>query len=443
MPVPFYNGSMYYEPIWCTHEHGPPGGGPAGLLNQYASGQQPCALASAAGSRPATAYGSFGPDGTHPHAFPPTTPGPANISTSNRTHTKPDERGRAMARSHRAPPRRYGRVDGPIGPPEYRNMHVRFDRPPGGRMENGMQYEYSSMTGRRKALLIGINYKGTKAELKGCWNDVANIRNFILHAGFRAGDMVVLTDETSNPRARPTRAIITAAMHWLVKDSRPGDSLFFHYSGHGAQAKATQGDEADGLNECIVPLDYMRKGLMEDDELHAILVRPLPVGCRLTALFDSCHSGTVLDLPYVYATSGQIKEVDVAADFAQGVEKALKDAAKAQGGLREAAKDIMAAVVQAKQTKSAQEVTMETRSSGADVVMFSGCKDSQTSADTYEAHRATGALSFAWITVFAKWPHMTYLQLLNAIRDELVEHYTQKPQLSSSHPLDLNVLFTI
>lgn len=36
------------------------------------------------------------------------------------------------------------------------------------------------------------------------------------------------------------------------------------------------------------------------------MVRPLPPGVRLTALFDSCHSGSVLDLPYVYSTDGKL-----------------------------------------------------------------------------------------------------------------------------------------
>lgn len=62
------------------------------------------------------------------------------------------------------------------------------------------------------------------------------------------------------------------------------------------------------MNETILPVDFQAAGQMEDDELHMIMVRPLPVGCRLTALFDSCHSGTALDLPYVYSTSGKIKE---------------------------------------------------------------------------------------------------------------------------------------
>jgi hypothetical protein len=64
------------------------------------------------------------------------------------------------------------------------------------------------------------------------------------------------------------------------------------YSGHGGQAPARDGDEDDGMNETILPVDFQQAGQMEDDELHMIMVRPLPVGCRLTALFDSCHSGT-------------------------------------------------------------------------------------------------------------------------------------------------------
>jgi len=39
------------------------------------------------------------------------------------------------------------------------------------------------------------------------------------------------------------------------------------------------------------------------------LVKPLPLQCRLTAVFDACHSGTVLDLPYVYSSKGVVKEI--------------------------------------------------------------------------------------------------------------------------------------
>ena len=180
---------------------------------------------------------------------------------------------------------------------------------------------------------------------------------------------------------------------------------------------------------------------MEDDELHALMVRPLPIGCRLTALFDSCHSGTALDLPFVYATSGKIKEPNIAADVGKGIMGAAMSYAR--GDVMGMAKGLFSTFNTAKNTNSAEGKTKELRSSGADVVMMSGCKDSQTSADAVEASKATGAMSWAFVKVMTTYPQLTYHQLLNATRDELAAKYSQKPQLSSSHPIDLNLLFVL
>lgn len=58
-----------------------------------------------------------------------------------------------------------------------------------------------------------------------------------------------------------------------------------------------------------------------------------------------------------------------------------------------------------------------------------------SSADATIASQATGAMSWAFISSLKKNPQQSYVQLLNSIRDELCTRYTQKPQLSSSHPL--------
>lgn len=44
-------------------------------------------------------------------------------------------------------------------------------------------------------------------------------------------------------------------------------------------------------------------------------------------------------------------------------------------------------------------------------------------------------MSWAFVTALKKNPQQSYVQLLNSIRDELALKYTQKPQLSCSHPL--------
>lgn len=102
----------------------------------------------------------------------------------------------------------------------------------GGGAPQGYAFQYSSCTGRRKALLIGINYFGQRGQLRGCINDVKNMSTF-LHEnfGYQRDDMVLLTDDQQNPMSQPTKQNILRAMHWLVKDARPNDSLFFHYSG--------------------------------------------------------------------------------------------------------------------------------------------------------------------------------------------------------------------
>lgn len=102
----------------------------------------------------------------------------------------------------------------------------------GGGAPQGYNFQYSTCTGRRKALLIGINYFGQKGQLRGCINDVKNMSGYLNgNFGYAREDMVILTDDQQNPMSQPTKANIIRAMHWLVKDARPNDSLFFHYSG--------------------------------------------------------------------------------------------------------------------------------------------------------------------------------------------------------------------
>lgn len=90
-----------------------------------------------------------------------------------------------------------------------------------------------------------------------------------------------------------------AALAWLINGCQSGDSLLFHFSGHGSRQRNYNGDELDGYDETLCPLDFEAEGMIIDDEINATIVRPLPYGVRLHAVIDSCHSGTVLDLPFL------------------------------------------------------------------------------------------------------------------------------------------------
>ncbi|KAK0475417.1 caspase domain-containing protein [Armillaria novae-zelandiae] len=144
---------------------------------------------------------------------------------------------------------------------------------------------------RKRALCIGINYSDPKHALRGCIEDVKNICGILQENGYE--DITVLTDS----KEKPTRSNILDALSRLFRDAQPNDSLFLHYSGHGDQILDTDGDEIDGQDERIVGCDGFG---ITDDELHKML-QSLPSGCQLTALFDSCHSGTILDLPYTFS----------------------------------------------------------------------------------------------------------------------------------------------
>lgn len=85
--------------------------------------------------------------------------------------------------------------------------------------------------------------------------------------------------------------------------------------------------------------------------------------------------------------------------------------------------------------KRANEKAKRTKTSPADVISWSGCKDSQTSADAVEAGTATGAMSYAFISALSQGGEQSYQSLLITIRGILKAKYSQKPQLSSSHPM--------
>lgn len=120
----------------------------------------------------------------------------------------------------------------------------------------------------KKALLVGINkYKIPGADLNGCVNDVTNVRNVLLkYFGFTTKDIRVVVDE------RATKKNIISRLNWLVDKTKAGDSLLFHYSGHGSQVVDRDGDELkDKMDEIICPHDMdWDRNFITDDELNSI-----------------------------------------------------------------------------------------------------------------------------------------------------------------------------
>ncbi|KAG6826216.1 hypothetical protein H0H92_000683 [Tricholoma furcatifolium] len=223
--------------------------------------------------------------------------------------------------------------------------------------------------------------------------------------GYKAGDIVLLSDDSTNPRQQPTRQNILDAMHWLVRGAKPHDSLFFHYSGHGGQTKDLNGDEIDGFDEVIFPVDFQTTSHIIDDDMHEIMIDAQDIR---------------LDLPYVYSSHGRLKGSQVTPSWQQRL------------------------------------------STSADVISLSGCDDAETSADTFTGGKAVGAMSNAFIQALSAFvralslmdwrlnalntadnPTQSYHELLTRIRRILSPRFSQKPQLGSSHHIDTSLQFIL
>jgi hypothetical protein len=242
----------------------------------------------------------------------------------------------------------------------------------------------------KRAFLIGANYTATPAvQLQGCINDIVNVRNMLIDAyGYQDSNIYVLRDDDG--RRLPTKANILAGLVGIIAMSRPNDTVWVHYSGHGSQIRDLNGDEKDGLDECIVPCDYNVVGFITDDELFAILKN---AKCRMILCFDSCNSGTVCDFQYSVNYN--------------------------RGGL-------------------VPTVNNSRFVSNANIFILSGCRDTQTSADAYSmmAKQACGAFTTALIETLRSNSHNVPLLKLYADTCAYLQRagFTQIPALSSSAP---------
>jgi uncharacterized caspase-like protein len=141
----------------------------------------------------------------------------------------------------------------------------------------------------KHALLIGINdYPGTQNDLQGCVNDITNVYDILVkYFGFASSDVKMLSDK------RATKKAILGGLGVMVGKGKPGDTLVFHYSGHGSQVRDTEGDELkDGKDEIICPWDFdWEDGFIKDDDFRDMF-QGLRKGVHLEVILDSCHSGT-------------------------------------------------------------------------------------------------------------------------------------------------------
>ena len=255
----------------------------------------------------------------------------------------------------------------------------------------------SAVNINKKACLIGINYTNTSNELYGCVNDVMNLKT-MLETKYKYNPENIRT--IINEQA--TRNTILREFALLLKNATSGDILFFSYSGHGTYTIDRSGEEIDGKDELLVSVDNYA---IFDDELKQIIDIYLKPNVKLFTLFDNCHSGTILDLPYQYfktTTQSPIEPI----------------------------------------------IHPKCRETQGEVICLSGCRDDQVSMDAYINNTYAGAMTRTFIDVLTNvdmnnsllGQGLSWNVFINEIRTMLrLRNFQQIPQLTCGNKIDFTV----
>lgn len=266
----------------------------------------------------------------------------------------------------------------------------------------------------KKALCIGINYRGSEYELGGCINDADDWASFLHNLG--GFDCAVMAE------GQATKRNMIAGIETIATRLKAGDVGVIAYSGHGTWVPDMTGDEPDGRDEALVPIDC-DKNLILDDELHTIFEQ-VPAQAHLVFIADCCHSGTVFR-----STSGEagVKGVRFMPP------SAFTHTEVQTAALHKAAR--MAVTYPLGATDRAFP----------NVVHFSGCKDDEYSNDVEMNGRPCGAFSYYAIRAFTKCLKggLTYGDAHKEIAKRLPSpRYQQTPMLYSASPMKRRKLFS-
>ena len=142
-----------------------------------------------------------------------------------------------------------------------------------------------------RAVLVAISeYTAPIPSLEGPPNDAAALKSLLEAQGSR--DIVVIRDAQAN------RANIRAALEAVGKRAKPGDWVIFFYAGHGAQAKARDATETDGMDEFMALGGFQvakpdPNQFILDNDLRGWLINFFPTSVNVLQIADACHSGTL------------------------------------------------------------------------------------------------------------------------------------------------------
>ena len=299
-----------------------------------------------------------------------------------------------------------------------------------------------------KAFLNGINNYKHISDLRGCENDVDQLRELLLkHFGFSSNNIRTRKNE------RVTKAEIKSGWAWLLKGAKPGDRLVFHFSGHGSYTADADGDEEDDRRDellCLYDMDWDDPdSYLLDDELWE-MTQELPEGVLLTVLLDCCHSGTGTR---VLVPRSQVRAAGFSSEKLplEIVQDTLARAGGGEAGVRalaladeedehtvlarfvEPPPEIRERADKAKVRAAffSGEVRGERGQKEMNHVLLAGCQNDQTSADAHLDNTFRGAFTHGFCAAVREHgPDVDHQTLIRQVRNWMKQkRFSQVPQL--------------
>lgn len=242
---------------------------------------------------------------------------------------------------------------------------------------------------KAKGILFGLNYDDNdNARLKGCINDVQNLKSF-LNEKYNIS-LECFTDDLD--KINTSYNGIISKLYELAIDSyrKNLDYVFISYSGHGTSVTDYNNDENDYKDEALVPSDFMTKGVIVDDILQSIISLFNPI-TKIVVLIDACHSGTMIDIKYKWNSSTSVSIENIACSI------------------------------------------------NSRVIYISGCEDFATSSDCFNfsnKYKYSGALTSSFLQALKEVDSIDIFVIIDRVRKILKEKgFSQIPQMSSTYNL--------
>lgn len=154
----------------------------------------------------------------------------------------------------------------------------------------------------KRALLVGISdYGSTDEQVDSVWSNIhgANDVELILPT-LKSQSFTIKTLKDKHATAQNIRKEFAL----LIKKVCKGDLVYIHFSCHGQPYEDMSGDEEDGWDEAIVPVDakkkynpvgYKGQSHIIDDELHSFfdaIRNKVGKDGMIYVVLDACHMGS-------------------------------------------------------------------------------------------------------------------------------------------------------